>query len=227
MKYSFGELFFPRFCMGCGYIGAYVCLPCELKMKRLQKSLCFYCEKPSFLGLTHPKCKKEKGIDGHISLYQYDGLFKKLLQESKYRGAHLVLRSLLDFPQLAIMQELCRWRSIYNPCVVSVPLHPQRVKERGFNQSDIVTKHYFMSERFMRGDILKRIINTDHLANIGNKMKRRRHIRGAFVYQGDAIPKTVLLVDDVITSGSTVLECARVLKEKGVQNVLAFSLAKG
>lgn len=221
------ELLFPRFCLGCGYVGSYICPPCEAKMERVKRARCFYCDKSSLLGLTHPGCKQKNGIDGYLSLYLYAGLFKKLLQTSKYKGAYTVLLTLLSFPQLNTLQDMCKWNTLFKPTVMSVPLHPQRIRERGFNQSEIITKQYFRSPKFLSGDILERRINTNHLANIGNKNKRRHYIRGAFRFIGTHTPKAALLVDDVTTSGSTVLECSRVLKENGVQTVLAFSLAKG
>jgi len=179
------------------------------------------------MGLTHPRCKQKYGIDGHMALYKYDGLFKKLLHSSKYQGAYLVLKELLSYPQENISKEINKWILLFNPSIISIPLHPQRIKERGFNQSDIIRERYFGSEYLPNEVILKRAINTDHLANIGNKIKRKKHIRGAFIHVGKEIQKTILLIDDVITSGSTMLECSRILKEHGVQTVLAFSLAKG
>ncbi|MCX6732114.1 MAG: hypothetical protein NTV98_01070 [Candidatus Roizmanbacteria bacterium] len=226
MRNSFLEILFPRFCLGCGYVGTYLCQNCESKMMRVKRNSCFYCNKPSLLGLTHPGCKKKQGVDGYISLYLYNGLFKQLLQESKYKGAHMVLKTLLSFPQKKAMEDVWRWNSLWNPTVISVPLHPQRQKERGFNQSEIIVSAYFSSQ-FISDTLLERINNTAHLAHIHDKNERKRKIKGAFKYCKSTIPKTVVVVDDVITSGSTIIECAKTLKENGVQTVLAFSLAKG
>ncbi|MFH0773534.1 MAG: double zinc ribbon domain-containing protein [bacterium] len=227
MKTAVIELLFPRFCLGCGYVGEYICGGCEKGMKKIKKTACFYCGRPSLFGLTHPRCKKTKGIDGHLSLYTYDGLFKKLLQETKYKGAHLIMNTLLSFPQQPLFHDLNKWNNLFDPLVVSVPLHPQRIRERGFNQVDIITKHYFSDSHFLKGTILKRTVNTEHLANMKSKNKRKKHIHDAFKFTADTVPEAVLLVDDVITTGSTILECAKIVKESGVQIVLAFSLAKG
>ncbi len=228
MGNPFLELFFPRFCVGCGYVGTYICPLCEAKMKRANKEEhCFYCDKPSLFGITHPRCSQKKGIDGYCSLYSYEGLFKSILQESKYKGAHAILNSLLSFPQPRLTQTLYKWKKLFNPLTLSVPLHPQRIRKRGFNQSEIIERQYFEKFSFSGKKLLERKKNTDHLATIGDKSKRKKHIRGAFGYIGEKPPETVLLIDDVVTSGSTVLECAKELKENGVQVVLAFSLAKG
>ena len=227
MRTSFLEFFFPRFCLGCGYVGTYICSRCESKMKKIKRARCFYCKGLSPFGLTHPKCHRNKGLDGHLSLYEYDGLFTTLLLASKYKGAHLVLRELLSFPQEKSMREIDEWNVLFKPILVSVPLHAQRIKERGFNQSEIITQKYYCNSRCIKEKLLERIVNTEHLANIGNKHNRKNHIRGAFQYIGNTVPQATLLIDDVITSGATILECTKTLKESGVQTVLAFSLAKG
>jgi ComF family protein len=226
MRISILDLIFPRICVGCGFIGTYVCNVCEKKMKRVVKRTCFYCERSSLYGFTHPACKHKGGIDGLISIYVYDDLFKKILLESKYKGAHLILSELLKFSQPSIAYELSVWKNVYNPTITDIPLHPQRMRERGFNQSDIISRASYVSI-FSKSQLLKRVINTPHLANIANKKQRKEYIKNAFTYIGKTPPNSVLIIDDVVTSGATILECSKELKRQGVQTVLAFSLAKG
>lgn len=226
MKSFIMELFFPRFCVGCGYLGTYVCHSCETALERVKKNSCYYCDKASPFGLTHPGCKKKDGIDGHLSLYLYTGLFKKILHESKYKGAHQVLTTLLSLNELCKQREILIWKQLFSPLVVSVPLHTNRLKQRGFNQSEIIAEK-FTSAGFTIGSCLLRVGDTPHLANIKNKNTRKHQIRSAFKFKGEYIPRSVVLVDDVITSGATLLECAKTLKQKGVQTVLTISLAKG
>lgn len=227
MWHSLLNLPFPRFCLGCGYVGVFLCRACEESMVKLQTPLCFYCNKPSLLGLTHPACRKKDGVDGYISLYKYGGLFKKILLESKYRGAYTVLEDIFSFPQHSLFSILHKWKILFNPIATCVPLHEQRMKERGFNQSDILLKKGPVGLLYHNKQLLVRVVNTDHLANIGNKHKRKEHIKNAFTFIGDITPSSVLLVDDVITSGSTISECVKVIKKSGVKTALAFSLAKG
>jgi len=226
MKGSLIDLFFPRFCLGCGFIGIYICPICESKMEKVKDSVCFYCGRPSFLGFTHPRCRHQKGIDGFLSIYSYNGLFRKLLQESKYKGAYAVLYTLLAFFHQRAFRNLKKWNNLFRPIITSVPLHMQRIRERGFNQSDIIVEQYF-GHKLINLHILERTTDTAHLANIKNKNNRESHVRAAFTFVGNSVPKTVLLVDDVVTSGSTISECSKTLKENGVQTVLAFSLARG
>ncbi len=195
---------------------------------RVERSpVCFYCEKPSLLGLTHPRCKRNRGIDGFLSLYLYDGLFKKLLLAAKYKGSYKILETLLMYSVKKAAVKIGKWSELFKASVISVPLHPKRIKERGFNQSDYIADMCTQGGKLKRDINLVRMINTPHLAPIIDKQERKKKIKNAFQYKGTNPPNTVILVDDVITSGSTILECAKALKEKGVRTVLAFSLAKG
>lgn len=227
MKNIISSLLFPRFCLGCGYVGTYICSSCEDKLMRVKKQICIYCGRRSMFGLTHPKCKRKDGVDGYMSLYQYDGLFKKLLLEAKYKGAYLVLNELVKYPHPLLWRTILQWKSLFDPAVTSVPLHYQRMRERGFNQSDEIAKNYFPIGIFKHGTFLERIVNTPHLANLNKPHLRRACIAKSFASIHMPLPQSILLVDDVFTSGSTVFECARTLKQSGAQNVLVFSLAKG
>lgn len=220
------ELLFPRFCIGCGYLGTYICGSCEEKMEKVKRNTCYYCEKPSLFGLTHPGCERKNGIDGNLSIYLYSGLFKIALHESKYKGAFNILKTLLSLCEQQKWREILMWKQLFNPLIMSVPLHINRLKQRGFNQSEIIAKRYELANNLVRSDYLSRVKDTLHLARIADKNIRKQQIKGAFEFVGDHIPHSIILVDDVITSGATILECAKTLKQKGVQIVLTISLAK-
>lgn len=227
MRNSLLELFFPRFCIGCGYLGSYICDSCEKRLEKVKKITCFYCGKSSLFGLTHPGCKHKDGIDGYLSMYLYTGLFKKILHESKYKGSFAVLETLLSLSGQCRYEEVEIWKRLFNPCITPVPLNSERLRQRGFNQSEMIMEKYSAINDLEKIYCLSRINNTPHLAHIKDKAIRRKIIKGAFTYVGDTVPQTIIVVDDVITSGSTISECAKILKRKGVQTVLTISLAKG
>lgn len=217
---------FPSFCLGCGALGSYVCPICKKELKRKKEDICLYCGKKSALGLTHRKCKKKGGLDGWTSMYKYDAPFKKILIASKYKKARLVLEGLLKQDALLQYKNILRWKVLFSPAIVPVPLHPQRLDERGFNQSSVIARHIASRTRIPYEKLLNRVKNTPHLAQINDSSKRKSTIKSAFRFVGKRIPKSVLLVDDVLTTGATMGECARILKKAGVKNVLGFSLAK-
>lgn len=109
-----------------------------------------------------------------------------------------------------------------------VPLHPKRVRERGFNQSLLLARYV---ARGLKSDLdflsLKRVRYTLPQTRLAKK-ERQRNVRGAFQLKTrDAVKgKTILLVDDVFTTGNTMNECARILKQGGSGKVFCVSLAR-
>lgn len=217
---------FPCFCVGCGSLGSYFCSNCKAVLKKNRGESCLYCGKRTALGLTHVRCKKRKGVDGWRSIYRYDAPFKKVLIGAKYKKARLVLESLLKQDDIGTYKTIWRWKKLFDPTIVPVPLNGRRLDERGFNQSSIIGQHLSSRTGIPHKELLIRSKNTPHLAQMEDKYERRRAVRRAFCYVGKEIPQSVILVDDVITTGATIGECARTLKDAGVKNVLAFSLAK-
>lgn len=105
----------------------------------------------------------------------------------------------------------------------AVPLHKSRIKERGFNQAELLLRETGWTP-VRHG--LTRMRRTDQ--QVGQRLgERRANVAGAFKYQGPRLDGlTVALVDDVITTGATMVECARVLKDAGAKAVWAFAFAR-
>ncbi len=224
------DLLFPRACLICGYLGAYICLDCERNLKRLKKDHCFYCGRESYLGLTHPGCKRDNGLDGKISVFIYEDKLKKIVKQIKYRlvrEATKELFFLMGEKGINHLKKLVRLEKglVFQP----IPLYPAKLKERGFNQSLLLANflNYFLNIELV--DILKRTKNTRAQAQLKAKAMRRENVQGAFVLArpGQKIPKKIILIDDVLTSGFTVKEAAKVLKQQGVEKVYVFTLAQG
>ena len=112
--------------------------------------------------------------------------------------------------------------------IVPVPLHPARLRRRGFNQAQLIAE--VLSDELglnIETEGLKRIKNTRAQAEIKNKNKRKTNVQGCFVANREKLSgRSVLLVDDVYTSGATVREAIRVLKKEGTSSVTIFVLAK-
>ena len=94
------DLLFPKFCLGCGFLGAYICTNCKKKLSYIKQDSCLYCGKPSLYGLTHPGCRREKGVDGFLSVFYYNNLLKSVIKSVKYRLATAV------FEELCLVVEL-------------------------------------------------------------------------------------------------------------------------
>jgi ComF family protein len=115
--------------------------------------------------------------------------------------------------------------------IVPVPLHPNRERERGYNQSALLAKELSRLTGIpLATDLLRRTIDTAPQVSMDDYEQRRRNIEGAFECIGDLsgmkVLLKVLLVDDVITTGSTMSACAAPLKSKGAARVWGLALAR-
>ena len=111
--------------------------------------------------------------------------------------------------------------------LLTVPLHRQRLRQRGYNQALELARPLARALAVpLRHDVLQRQRATDAQTEL-DAVARRRNVRGAFaVREGVVLPAHVAVLDDVMTTGATLAECARVLKHAGVQRVDAWALAR-
>lgn len=228
----FIDLLFPKFCLGCGMVGGYICNRCRKKLIYIDKDRCFYCQKPSLFGLTHRRCQKKNGIDGFMTIFYYNNLLKKIIKAFKYRRAVAVWHemSLLIEPEKLI--KINFYKKLFgNEEVVfqPIPLHSKKLRERGFNQSLIIARFFQQFLDFPIVDSLKRIKETKPQAQIKKRQRRAANLKGAFGVKNRKIisDKRVILIDDLLTSGKTAAEAATTLKKAGAKAVYVLTLAKG
>ena len=224
------DVIFPSMCLGCGKFGSYICLTCETTLVEYERQRCLYCHESSYLGFTHPQCVKNGGIDGVLSVFLYNNTLKRVIKNIKYRfvsDAFSDLFRLLTLRRVESLLNVCR---IENQLVIQpVPLHIQKYKQRGFNQSMYISE--FLSKQLNLSIInhVERIRHTLPQAQIHDLAHRYKNVLNAFVIQNKESIRgeNILLVDDVVTSGNTVKSIARVLKKAGANKVFVFSLARG
>lgn len=147
----------------------------------------------------------------------------ELLHRLKYGGDTAVLPGLEHIIRHAGSLEMPQ-----PDLIVPVPLHPQRLKERGLNQSVVLARLFFPdSLRNLRPDVLIRQRNTPAQTSL-NGPARRKNLRGAFavVEKARVQGRMVCLVDDVYTTGTTVSECSRTLLRAGAREVVVLTLAR-
>ena len=224
------ELLFPKHCLVCGALGSYLCDKCYSRLKRVSTQTCLYCFKPSLLGLTHPSCKRKFGVDGFITLYKYRGVGGKLIKRLKYKLVKDAFNDVLNKMREELGSKLAFLTSL-SPLVVPIPLHRDRLLWRGFNQSEYVAKFISQSLNFdLSPTLLRRKKRTSPQFGLTHS-ERARNLKGAFTLNNlgkeKIFGKTILLVDDIVTSGHTVREAAFVLKKGGAKSVFVFSIARG
>lgn len=227
---NFLDFLSPPYCVNCKAIGTYLCDQCFEKVAFVKKQLCPECGLFSADGITHPVCQKPQGLNGHLSAVLYQGVIKNLLFAFKYgrfpvKKLSEVVEYILKF-YFAVEEDYFAPKTLIAP----VPLHWWRQNSRGFNQAEILAQ------------ILARLWNLNLVPNLLlrryfalpqaqlSKKERLKNVQGLFglnpEYQGKVKGETVILVDDVYTTGATLKEGARVFKEEGkAQRVFAVTLA--
>lgn len=207
---AFTSLFFPRYCTVCHQVllekEQHICLTCLLKLPRTQFHL-------------YPGNVMEQLFWGKVNVFQATSFFyyrkgsvyKQLLYELKYKGGKELGRYLGSVMANEIQLSSSFFRSI--DLLIPVPLHPEKMKIRGYNQSEWIAKGV--------SDVVNIPIDTEHLIRVQftetqtakSTWERQKNIENAFSVKNieDLCGKHILLIDDVVTTGATLASCARVL----------------
>src|SRR6516225_7901764 len=160
------------------------------------------------------------------SAVNFTGEVKSLIYKFKYDGDLLLARD-LALLSLPAWQKLAKEIDLASTYVIPVPLHPSRLRQRGFNQSELLAKHLsrFFKIKLLR-NALTRVKKTSCQQALG-KQQRMNNVRNAFrAYNRLIEGKHMLLLDDVLTSGATLMECAKSLREAGAASTTAFTIAR-
>ncbi len=238
------DTLFPITCLTCSEEGSFICSDCQSLLKKLENQRCIVCQKPTPFGLTHPGCLTPHGADGLISFYDYhDPKVAQILIKGKYSflpdvykalGKILAKKLKVGYSVLLTPSTYlsCRQAGNLKPILVPIPLHHSRKRWRGFNQAEVLCQAIAKELNLENTDILKRQKITKTQKDL-NKEERVKNIREAFTLSKDfqnskfkILNSTVILVDDVTTTGATLQEAAKVLKRNGALRVICLTVAR-
>ena len=159
--------------------------------------------------------------DKTLALYEFDGPIREMIHLFKYEDCSSFARYFGE-----VLTEQVGELGVGFDAIVPIPLSKDRRAWRGYNQSLLLAKEIGKRTGIEVWEILKRKRGSESQVQSGTKEKRQANIRG--VFETDiSIPENILLIDDVITSGATVLEATRVLKHAGAKRVYVLALAMG
>ncbi len=217
------------------------CLICNYKLKALRPTpICETCWDKIHINSTAPSVEGDGegfasvppfhqrglGFDSAFYVATYDDIIKRCIHLFKYEGkvwlANPLGKLMADFASKNInVGEI--------DLIVPVPLHPKKLRERQFNQSELLAIH--LAKRFNKKlvrNCVQRVRYTIPQTAL-RRDERLKNVRGAFLAKqvNGFEDSTILLVDDVFTTGATLNECASALKDAGAKNVIAFALARG
>jgi len=213
------DILFPIFCVDCGKEGSFCCKDCLDKIK-----------KNELIEIDFRLKKQERAIylDNLIALFDYKK--NQEVQELIHLFKYEYCEELGDLWQ-ELYRSLLKFDFEYD-LIIPVPLHKKRQRERGFNQSEILAdkllKEFKMREFKTNLNILdlKRVRYTSQQIHLGGK-EREKNLKDAFKWVGDSLKgKSILLIDDVYTTGTTLNESSKILKNRGASRVDCLVLAK-
>lgn len=219
------DTLFPKRCVPCGTEGSFLCPECARKLVRLERQRCAVCRKPSVSGLTHPHCATPFAPDGLFCLFDYrDRNVSELIIQGKYYFLKdiftLLSEDLARAAERALPDVLAEADAL-----VPVPLYKRRLRWRGFNQSEVLVKNLAKAWDLSVTKPLTRVRSTKTQKDL-RLTERLKNIRGVFTATADVKNKRLILVDDVTTTGATLLEASKVLKRSGAASVWCLALAR-
>lgn len=169
-------------------------------------------------------------IDSFIAIAAYKGIVATVIKESKYRLASAILDEFMDIVEPALigaMRRLVAHSEFIG--LVPIPLHPARHRARGFNQSELIARRISKVTGIPVERCIRRVVHNAPQAHMPHDLSRAENVKGIFqIIPGVSLKgRDFIVIDDVVTTGSTVTEAAGVLKAAGARRILVLSLAKG
>lgn len=206
----------PTKCLGCEAEGKLICPICRGAITRRPAS-CYRCNRLSDNGKTCKSCSSSTKLAGVTVAAFYDGVAKDLVlalkfgrQKSASIEAASLLTPLLDASEFDV--------------VTSVPSSPARFRQRGYNQSALLARSIARQLGLPYRELLGRKHQTEQIG--AGRRQRLAQIQGAFYSRRPATSQRVLIVDDVLTTGATLSECAKVLRGVGTKRVWGAVVTK-
>ena len=226
IKKIFLDGLFPIRCLGCGVFDHWVCPSCHTTLPIITEQNCPSCKKHTTNNgdVCFACAKKNVNIDGVFVVSHYnDELLKKMIHYYKYR----FVQDLSEPLALLIAQALQNSTLPSPDIIIPVPLHKRRLRWRNFNQVEELARALNLQIPIIT-DILVRMRYTKPQARAKNKKDRKNNLSNAFhiLHPEKIKQKNILLIDDVMTTGTTLEECAVTLKKSGAAHVHCLVLAR-
>lgn len=222
------DFLFPKYCVGCKIFGSYLCANCFTQVSFDTHVICLVCGKGSIDGLTHPMCRRKYSIDGVVCAVAYRKIIKKLVYVFKYQPyVSDIQHVLLELFYESLIQKELFLRIVTKESVfIPIPLSSQKLRQRGYNQSLLLAKGLAQKFNIPVSDSLLRVKHTKPQFGL-SKGDRKENMQDAFAFKKDApIYTTAIIIDDVLTTGATLSEAAKVLKQYGFQQVWGVTFAR-
>lgn len=221
------DLLFPPQCAGCGAVGSEFCDRCAQAVEPLPTAICARCGRPQPAAVR--RCAECRAVRSPVAGARAAALHTAPLREAihalKYEDRPGLAAPLGRYLVAAFQEE--PWRSCAGEidAVVPAPLHADRLRERGYNQSELLAAVLCDAcDLALEPGWIERVRATRQQVGL-NLVERQRNVSGAFRASGAVAGKTLLVVDDVYTTGATLRACADAALAAGAVKTYALTLA--
>ncbi len=212
---------FPNKCVCCGNIipeKISICDECRKNLHRIEGKLCEFCGRE----IPHCNCRRsENGFRRNVSVFRYDGSAAQIVKRFKMGKIPQISVYISNEMSMLIERE---YGAVEFDCVTFVPMTRIKEMRRGFNHAELIAKRVSDNLHLPMRSLLKRSLGI-HSQKSLNSVNRYKNVRGKFHTVKSVQGMTVLLVDDVITTGATLSECALQLKSAGAAAVFSATFA--
>ena len=220
------DYIFPRECFGCEKEGEYLCSACFCQIEYLGDDNCFLCGKSAERGIC-AECRVASQIDQIVVATKYTGTIAgRMIESFKFNFVEDLAEKIADILVSKIdqghLEDIFREASL-----VPIPLFKKRLLERGFNQSVKIAKQLSPKYNSVVVPLLARVKETKQQARLSRE-ERFQNVKDVFkVKELAVIPRRVILVDDVLTTGATFVSATKALKSAGVSEVICLAVCHG
>lgn len=214
---------FPPVCASCRKVGVLICDDCYQQIQWMREPVCPTCGRiVKYKGLSCPICQtRPLPIHRIRAATQFVDPISTIIHKMKYEGLFG-----LAMPLANLMVEAWPQWQLAVDWIMPIPLHPDREKKRGYNQSALLAKHVSGQLGYPYApDLLKRIRFTPPQVGL-NAAARLTNVQGAFFADSKVLGKHILLIDDVCTTGATMAEAAQALVNAGAVTVSGYCVAR-
>lgn len=216
------DILFPRKCVQCGRGGEWICFACAAEMHWMTPPLCECCGREVGAGDRCQGCARDRPrIGGIRACTRFQGAVRDAVHRLKYNGQRALAEPLAEY--------LAKTAQALPPAdaLVPVPLHPSRERARGYNQSTLLAHELGRQMELPVIPALRRVRDTG--AQVGlSRSERQANVKGAFACAGPGLAagRRLLLIDDVCTTGSTLVACAEPLLRAKADSVWGLVIAR-
>ena len=220
------DFLLPMRCLGCRREGGLLCEPCIAALPQLLPPYCDICADRGVVGECR-QCREQarqqgRPLDGLRAPYIFQGAIRDAIHSFKYENARAAA------PLLGrLLAEYLTDNPLPGEVLTPVPLHPRKLRERGYNQAELLAREMGKIVGLpVEAKRLYRVRNTPAQARTASRQQRLDNIADAFAVRGDLTGRALILIDDVSTTGSTLTAAAAALKQAGAASVWALTLAR-